>query len=337
MRVAQVGVGRIGQLHAQVLAVHARVELILADADRSRAEEAAADLGARAMDVDEAIAVADALVVAAATNAHPSLIRAGLARRIPIFCEKPLALDLDETGRLVQEIERSGISFQLGFQRRFDPEYQRARRMVITGEIGRLYQLRMVATDHMPPPEAYVPTSGTLFRDSSIHDFDAIRYITGSEVETIHVEGGVLGFDFFARYGDVDTAVATLRLRDGTLVSLAGGRHNPRGYDIRMELVGSTDAVAVGLGPRTPIRPLDSSGLAMDRGWDSFLDRFADAYRAELTAFIEVARGAAPSACTARDGLEAMRIAEAAARSFQQRRTVTVDEIAALGEKEVPA
>jgi myo-inositol 2-dehydrogenase/D-chiro-inositol 1-dehydrogenase len=289
------------------------------------------------MDVDEAIAVADALVVAATTNAHPSLVRAGLARRIPIFCEKPLALDLDETGRLVREIERSGISFQLGFQRRFDPEYQRARRMVITGEIGRLYQLRMVATDHTPPPEAYVRTSGTLFRDSSIHDFDAIRYITGSEVETIHVEGGVLGFDFFARYGDVDTAVATLRLRSGTLVSLAGGRHNPRGYDIRMELIGSEDAVAVGLGPRTPIRPLNADGLAMEGAWGSFLDRFADAYRAELAAFIEVARGGAPSACTARDGLEAMRIAEAAARSFQQRRTVTVDEILVLGEKEVPA
>jgi len=338
MRVAQVGVGRIGQLHAQVLAAHPLVDsLILADADAARASEVAATIRATAAAVDEAIDAADALVIAAATNAHADLIRRGIARRVPIFCEKPLALDLEETARLVDEIEASGIAFQLGFQRRFDPAYQEARRLASSGEIGRLYQVRMVATDHNPPPEAYIPTSGGFFRDSSIHDFDAIRFVTGVEVDTIQVEGAALGFEMFARYDDVDTVVATMGLRDGTLVVLAGGRHNPRGYDIRMELVGSGDAVVMGLGPRTPIQPLDPEPIAMANGWESFLDRFEPAYRAELAAFVDVAHGHATSGCTARDGLEAMRIAEAASRSLVEGRKVAIEEIKTSGEKEVPS
>ncbi len=268
MRIAQIGAGRIGQLHAAVMARQPGVdELIVADIVASRAD--------------------------------------ALAERV-----------------------EAGIPFLLGFQRRFDAAYVEARRLVASGEIGRLYQLRMTATDHTPPPESYIPTSGKLFRDASIHDFDAVRYVTGGEVATVYVEGAVLGFDMFARYGDIDTSVATMRLRDDTLVSLAGGRHNPRGYDIRMELTGSRDAVAIGLGPRTPIRPLDTGSFEIQAGWDSFLDRFAPAYEAELTAFVDIAAGRATSACTARDGLEAMRIAEAASRSFEEHRVVAVEEIA---------
>ncbi len=329
MRIAQIGAGRIGQLHAAVLARQPGVdELIVADIVASRADALAERVGGRSATVEAAIAAADALVVAAATDAHPALIRAGIARRIPVFSEKPVALDFGDTVHLVAEIEEAGIPFLLGFQRRFDAAYVEARRLVASGEIGRLYQLRMIATDHTPPPESYIPTSGKLFRDASIHDFDAVRYVTGGEVATVYVEGAVLGFDMFARYGDIDTAVATMRLRDDTLVSLAGGRHNPRGYDIRMELTGSRDAVAIGLGPRTPIRPLDTGSFEIQAGWDSFLDRFAPAYEAELTAFVDIAAGRATSACTARDGLEAMRIAEAASRSFEEHRVVAVEEIA---------
>lgn len=337
MRIAQIGTGRIGALHAAVLASHRDVdELILADADEQRAVDVAASMGgrARAASVEQALAAADALVIAAATDAHASIIRLGLERRVPIFCEKPLALELNETAALVREIERAGIPFQLGFQRRFDAAYREARRMVESGAIGRLYQVRMIATDHVPPPESYIPTSGGLFRDSSIHDFDAIRFVTGAEVEAISVEGAVLGSEAFARHGDIDNAAATLRMRDGALVTLSAGRHNPRGYDVRVELLGSRDAVAMGLGRRTPLRPLDD-GLEMSPAWDSFLDRFAKAYRAELTAFLDVAAGRAPSRCTARDGLEAMRIAEAASRSLAERRVVELHEIDVLGEKEV--
>jgi myo-inositol 2-dehydrogenase/D-chiro-inositol 1-dehydrogenase len=336
MRIALIGTGRIGQLHARVLADHPMVdELVVADADRASAERAAQALSARVADVDEAIEGADGLAIATSSSSHPELIRAGLRRRIPIFCEKPVALDVAETAELVEQIEASGSPFQLGFQRRFDPAYREARRRVEDGSIGRLYQVRMTAMDHTPPPESYVPTSGGFFRDAAIHDFDAIRFVTGDEVESVFADGGALGFDYFAQNDDVDTAVATLRMRSGVLGVLAGGRHNPPGYDIRMELVGSADAVAIGLGVRTPIHPLDHDAPILERGWVSFLDRFSDAYRAELNAFVEVVAGRAEIACTARDGLEAMRIAEAAWRSLAERRPVALNEIARREEKEV--
>jgi myo-inositol 2-dehydrogenase/D-chiro-inositol 1-dehydrogenase len=192
----------------------------------------------------------------------------------------------------------------------------------------------MVASDHAPPPEAYIPTSGGVFRDSSIHDFDAIRWMTGSEVESVYADGDARGFEMLARHDDVGTVAVVLRMRNGILGVLGGGRHNPPGYDIRMELIGSRDTVAMGLTDRTPIVPLDAPMRPMRPGWDSFIDRFEEAYRDELRAFVQVARGEAASACTARDGLEAMRIAEAASRSLVERRPIDLDEITE-GEKEV--
>ena len=335
MRIAQLGAGRIGAMHAESLSrLLAPGELVLADLDGERARMLAAAVGAEAASVEEAIAGADALVIAASSTAHPELISAGIGRQIPVFCEKPLATTIEETIRLVDEIEASGIRFQLGFQRRFDAAYVEARRRLLAGDLGTVYLVHMVANDHAPPPEAYIPTSGGVFRDSSIHDFDAIRWMTGSEVESVYADGDATGFEMLARHHDVGTVAVVLRMRNGILGVLAGGRHNPRGYDIRMELVGSRDSVAVGLTDRTPIEPLDPGAFPMRAGWDSFIDRFEQAYRDELRAFVQVARGDAASACTARDGLEAMRIAEAASRSLAERRPIAVDEIG-MSEEEV--
>jgi myo-inositol 2-dehydrogenase/D-chiro-inositol 1-dehydrogenase len=328
MRIALLGAGRIGSMHAEILAgLLGPSELTVVDIQPERAETVAASVGARAAGIGEAISWADALVIAASSSAHPELIRAGIARRIPVFCEKPLATSLDETVQLVDEIERSGIRFQLGFQRRFDSAYVEARRRLVRGELGTVYLVRMVASDHTPPPEAYIPTSGKFFRDSSIHDFDAIRWMTGAEVDSVYADGDARGFTMLARHGDVGTAAVLLRMRNGILGVLAGGRHNPRGYDIRMEIVGSADSVAMGLTTRTPIQPLDATAPAMRVGWDGFLDRFEQAYRDELGAFVQVARGEAASACTARDGLEALRIAEAASQSLVERRPIGLREI----------
>jgi myo-inositol 2-dehydrogenase / D-chiro-inositol 1-dehydrogenase len=331
MTVAVIGVGRMGSLHARLLGEQDAVrELLVADAMPGRAEEAAKGLGATAVsDVDVAIKRADAVVIVANTAAHAELVRMGITRGIPVFCEKPLAATLEETNEIVRLVDSSGIALQVGFQRRFDPAYRAARELVESGGLGKIYQVRMVALDHEPPAEAYVPTSGGYFRDSSIHDFDAIRWITGSEVDEVYAMGEVRGFEFFARHGDVDTAVATLRMTDGTLGVVAGGRHNPRGYDIRMEVLGSRDNVVMGLGPRAPLRSLER-GAAPPQGpeWPSFLERFEEAYRNELLEFLRVARGEVASPCTARDGLEAMRVSVAATVSLQEHRPVRLAEIA---------
>ncbi len=329
MRIAQLGAGRIGAMHFGLLAeLLDPASLIVADVDPARAETIAAGVGAQSMSVDDAVAAADALVIAASSSAHPDLIRAGLARRLPIFCEKPLATDLAETRRLVEEVEAAGTPFQLGFQRRFDAAYGEARRLVESGELGRLYVLRLAGHDPAPPHESYIPVSGGIFNDFSVHDFDVTRWLTGQEVVEVYADGDVLGFEVFAKYDDVDTAVATLRLSGGTRAILSTTRHDPLGYDIRTELFGSRDSVSVGLGPRTPMRSVEP-GVPPPAGpaWSAFLDRFTEAYREELRAFLRVARGEEESACTARDGLEAVRVAVAATRSMREHRPVKVSEV----------
>ena len=251
---------------------------------------------------------------------------------LPVFCEKPLAFDLEETVDVVERVERARRVVHVGFQRRFDPAYVEARSRVETGSWARVYLVRLIAHDHEPPPDDYIPRSGGLFRDSSIHDFDALRWVTGVEVAEVYAVGSVRGFPIFAQYDDVDTAAVILTLADGTLGVLGQTRHDPVGYDIRMEVIGSRDSVSVGSGPRAPIRSLEAGADAPTAPWSTFLTRFEAAYRAELLAFLRVARGEIPSPCTARDGLEAMRICrEAATLSRLERRPVRRAELDALG------
>jgi myo-inositol 2-dehydrogenase / D-chiro-inositol 1-dehydrogenase len=338
MKVALLGAGRIGRLHARLLSITPGVEaVVVADTFPERARSVAADQSVAAThkvtataSIDEALDDADAVVIAAATTAHAGLIREAIGRGLPTFCEKPLAEDLAATLEVARSIDESGVPFQLGFQRRFDAGYREARRLLTSGELGTLYAFRLAGHDPAPPHEDYIPASGGLFRDFSIHDFDVIRWLTGSEIAEVYAEGAVRGFPVFAKYADVDTAVATLRTADGALGVLTATRHDPLGYDIRAELFGSKDSVSVGLGPRTPMRSVEP-GVAAPAGpaWPDFLDRFEDAYRAELAAFIEVARGESASPCGARDGVEALRIAEAATRSLHEHRPVRLEEIAA--------
>lgn len=330
MKVALLGAGRIGRLHARLLAGTPGVDaLVVGDAVTERATEVAAEVGGKvAGSLETAIDGADAVVIAAATNAHAALIREACARGIPTFCEKPLADDLASSLAVAELVATSGIRFQLGFQRRFDPAYREARRLVESGELGTLYSIRLAGHDPAPPHEDYIPASGGLFRDFSIHDFDVIRWLTGGEVAEVYADGAVRGFPVFAKYGDVDTAVATLRMADGVLAVLTVARHDPLGYDIRTELFGSRDSVSVGLGPRTPMRSVEP-GVPPPAGpaWPHFLDRFEAAYAAEFEAFVRVARGEIDSPCTAADGVAALRVAEAATRSLHEHRPVRLEEI----------
>ena len=330
MKVALIGAGRIGAMHARnLVAMNGVSGVLVADLDVTRAEEVARLVGATACtSIDAALDGADAVVIAAATDAHATLIRAALDRRLPTFCEKPIAKDLAESVAVVEQVERAGVPLQLGFQRRFDPAYREARRLVESGELGTIYAVALHGHDPAPPHEAYIPTSGGIFRDFSVHDFDVVRWLVAADVEEIYATGSVRGFDVFAKYGDVDTAVATIRMTNGVLATLMTTRHDPLGYDIRAELYGSRDSVIVGLGPRSPFRSAEP-GVAPPEGppWPDFFGRFPAAYRAELEAFIPVAAGTEPSPCTGRDGIAALRTAIAADRSRQEHRPVMVAEI----------
>jgi myo-inositol 2-dehydrogenase/D-chiro-inositol 1-dehydrogenase len=329
VRIALLGAGRIGHMHGSLLAAQPDVSLVVHDLDPARANDLATSThGSVAASVEEALGQADAAVIAASTDAHAALVAKAIERKLPTFCEKPLAFDLPETRAVVAQVEQSGVPLQVGFQRRFDPAYVEARRLVESGELGTVYLVRLIAHDHEPPPDSYIPVSGGLFRDSSIHDFDALRWVTGLEVEEVYAQGSVRGFPIFRQYDDVDTAGAILTLSDGTLGVLSQTRHDPLGYDIRMEIVGSRDSVAVGLAARTPLRSLERDVPPMPGpAWTTFLTRFEEAYRVELLAFLGVARGEGSSPCTARDGLEAMRISIAAGRSRVEHRPVRLAEV----------
>lgn len=331
MRVGVVGSGRVGQVHARNLAAHRDVEkLLIGDPDRERATALATEVDGVALhDLDEILERGvDAAVIAAPTSLHPDLIRRCVDAGVPAFCEKPIALTLDETTAVVDHVRATGVPVQMGFQRRFDPGYQEARRRIENGSLGRVYAFRIAAQDPAPPPPGYLEVSGSIFRDLHIHDFDVIRFLFDAEVEEVYAAGSVLVSEEFARHGDVDTSAFLLRLTDGTLGAATGGRNNPAGYDIRMDLHGSRDSISVGLSEQTPIASVEP-GMRPFAGPASpdFVHRFAAGYRAEIDHFLDLARGQADNRCTVEDAYEALRIAVAADLSLSEHRPVRLEEV----------
>ncbi len=328
MRIGLVGVGRIGAFHATTLKeIPAVDQVVVADADPARAQAVAKELGVSAVpDVPALLASGlDGFVIAAATSAHASLIEAGLAAGVPTFCEKPVALDLAETERVVALTEAATVPVHIGFQRRFDAGYQAARAAVESGELGFVHHIRANTNDVVPPHREYIPQSGGFFRDCTVHDFDIIRYVTGREVVSVYATGANRGETFFGEYGDVDSAAALLTLDDGTFVAVSGTRYNGAGHDVRMELHGSLGSIAVGLDSHTALRSAEP-GASFPEGPPhmTFMDRFQPAYVAELTAFTEVVAGTREVPCTVRDALAAFRIADACELSRHENRIVTL-------------
>ncbi|WP_042391757.1 Gfo/Idh/MocA family protein [Streptacidiphilus carbonis] len=331
MRIGLLGLGRIGALHAETLAGLDIVEsLVVTDPFTGAAEAAAQKFGAEAVDSPEAVLAAgvDGVVIAAATDAHPSLILAVVAAGVPVFCEKPVARTMREGVDVARAVRDSGVEIQIGYNRRFDAGFAAARAAVVSGELGPLHTVRSTTLDPEPPPPAYVAVSGGIFRDCSVHDFDIIRWVTGREVTEVYATGGNRGADHIAAAGDADTTAAILTLDDGTLAVVSNSRHNARGYDVRMELHGFHDSIAVGLEDRLPLRSVEpGTTFPAGKPRSSFMDRFTAAYRAELAAFTEVVAGRRPSPCTVADALEAGWIAEACTLSLHRHRTVQIGEV----------
>ncbi|NIZ90658.1 Gfo/Idh/MocA family protein [Kineococcus rubinsiae] len=331
MRLGLIGLGRIGAFHATNLAgLDVVSSLVVADAAPGVAAALAARTGAQAVDTPDAVLAAgvDGVVVAAATDAHPELLLAAVAAGIPVFCEKPVARHPADAVEVLRRVSEHDVSVQIGYNRRFDAGIVAAREAVTSGALGRVHTLRSTTLDPAPPPPAYVASSGGIFRDCSVHDFDVLRFVTGREVVEVYATGSAHGDPVFAENGDVDTSAAVLTFDDGAIAVVSNTRYNPRGYDVRLELHGTLDSVAAGLDARLPLRSLER-GETFPAGvpHQSFMDRFADAYRAELRAFTEVVAGTRPSPCTVADALEAGWIAEACTLSLAEHRPVRIEEV----------
>ncbi|REE95113.1 Gfo/Idh/MocA family protein [Thermomonospora umbrina] len=265
----------------------------------------------------------DGLVVAAATDAHADLVVRAVRAGMPVFCEKPLAGDLSGTVQVLAAIGDAPV--QVGFQRRFDAGHRAVREAVASGRLGWIHTLRSCTFDPAPPPREYVPGSGGLFRDCGVHDYDAIRYVTGREVLQVMAVGANRGDAYFGEFGDVDTATALLVLDDGTVATASASRYNAAGYDVRLEVFGSKDGVVAGLDEHTPLTPVGAPGPAAP--YSGFLERFADAYDAELAAFVELAAGRRDNPCPPAQALEAFLVAEACDLSRRRGGPVTIAEV----------
>ena len=327
MRIGLLGAGRIGAAHAEVLHAHPDVsELVIADADTTRAQSVVERLGPGASSVDSVddvlAANVDALVIATPTSSHADLICRGVEAGLPVFCEKPVAADLKRTVEVVAQIAQAGAVVQIGFQRRFDAGYRAAREALRSGALGTLHRMHLVTADPAPPPPEYIPHSGGIFRDCHIHDFDIALWLTGQPVVEVYATGANRGASFFADAGDVDTSVALLTFADGTLATVQGSRYNGGGYDVRMELAGTRRTQAVGLGPRAPLHSTEQPETGAEP-WPDFVTRFEAAYRAEIDAFLT----GESSPCTIEDALEALYVAEAADLSLREGRPVEVAEV----------
>jgi myo-inositol 2-dehydrogenase/D-chiro-inositol 1-dehydrogenase len=336
MRLGLIGLGRIGAFHARTLSELQAVDsLVVTDAQPSATERVVAELSGARTRIEAAESPAkllaagvDGVIIAAATDAHPELLLAAVEAGMPVFCEKPLAADIADAVALCARISGRDERVQIGYPRRFDAGYRAARAAVHSGELGWLHTVRATTLDPAPPPPAYVAVSGGIFRDCSVHDFDAVRWVTGREVVEVYAAGANRGEHSFTEVGDVDTAAVTLVLDDGTLALVSNTRYNGAGYDVRLEVHGSRGSIAVGWDERTPMRSAEP-GVAFPAGepYGFFMDRLAAAFRAELAAFTELVAGTAPSPCTVTDAMAAGWIAEAATLSRREHRPVRIDEV----------
>lgn len=331
MRLGLIGLGRIGAFHATTLSGLATVDsLVVYDPATALVDAAVERLGAEPAASPEALIASgvDGVVIAAATAAHPELILAAVAAGLPTFCEKPVSKDALASVEILRQTDSAGVPVQIGYPRRFDAAFNAARGAVAGGELGFIHTVRSTTLDPAPPPDDYVRGSGGIFRDCSVHDFDAVRFVTGQEVVEVYATGSNQGAAIFADCGDVDSAATVLTLETGTLAVVSNSRYNGRGHDVRLEIHGEKDSIAAGIEPRWPIRSTEpGETFPSGKPHHFFMDRFAAAFRAELTAFTDVVAGTIESPCTVADAVEVGWIAEAATRSLNEHRPVRMDEV----------
>lgn len=325
------GTGRIGTAHAETLTKLPNVATVLvADADAARARATATHLGVEfAPDLDTLLAAdLDGLVIATATDSHPALIIRAVDAGIPVFCEKPVAANIEGTLAVIDHIQNSPVPVQIGFQRRFDAGYRAAREAIRSGKLGWLHTLRATTLDPAPPPAEYIPRSGGIFRDCGVHDFDIIRWVTGREIVEVHALGANRGAAFFAEADDVDTAAVLLRMDDGALATVSLTRYNGAGYDVRLEALGSKGNAIVGLDDRAPLTSVEPDYAPPSYpAYASFMERFRPAYTEELSAFVAVVNGELGNPCSPLDALEAFYIAEACELSRREGQAVEIAEV----------
>ena len=334
IRMGVIGAGRIGKIHAENLATRVPgayvsaiadpfVEAAQQTAERLHIPVASAEYHQMMKDPD-----IDAVAICSSTDTHARMIIEAAQAGKHIFCEKPIAYDLKKIDEALEAVEKAGVKLQIGFNRRFDPNFKKVRQMVMDGKIGDPHILRITSRDPAPPPIEYVKVSGGMFFDMTIHDFDMARYLIGDEVEEIFVAGGVRVDPLIGEAGDLDTAVTTLIFQNGTIGTIDNSRKAVYGYDQRVEVFGSKGMVtALNDTPDSHIFS-DAEGVHSAKPLHFFLERYMESFIAEMKSFVESVQNGSTPSVTGLDGRIPVVMAMAATRSYQEKRPVKLSEFA---------
>jgi myo-inositol 2-dehydrogenase/D-chiro-inositol 1-dehydrogenase len=333
LNIGVIGAGRIGRVHAENLTarIPAADVLMVADVSEEAARQCAQRYGIPQAVGDPQTLLEnpdiEAVVICSATHTHAQFIEAAAQAGKHIFCEKPIALDLATIDRALAAVERTGVKLQIGFNRRFDPNYRRVRQAIEQGEIGQPWLLHIISRDPAPPPVEYIKTSGGLFLDMTIHDFDMARFLIGSEVEEVYATAGVLVDPAIGAAGDVDTAVVMLQFANGVIGTIDNSRQAIFGYDQRVELLGSAGAIRIDNNyPNTAVISTQQS-VHRDLPLHFFMDRYTQSFVVEMAAFIDAVLHDTPVPVTGHDGRVPVVMGLAARKSYAEKRPVRLREV----------
>lgn len=336
LQIGLVGAGEMGRRHAENLRLYVPGATLaaVADVDFERARRLASDLGISAayQGVGELIGHPglDAVVIASPPKYHLEAILAAGAQGKHIFCEKPLALSLDDADAAIEATRRAGVLLQVGHMRRYDPPYVAARERIEAGEIGKVVVFKSIGRDQETSPTnaCQVEANGTLFHDSSSHDFDLARWLTGDEIVEVHAYGSTVAIPELAGLQSFDAGVVNLQFASGAIGNVESFMDAKYGYDIRTEIVGTQGSLFVGRLRQTPLVMMTRDGSSHDV-ISHWLARFSEAYLREMCDFVESIRLGREPRVSGHDGRRSLAVAVAAVRSFRERRPVRVD--SALG------
>lgn len=333
LRIAVLGCGRIGRMHARNVAAHPQATLAAVyDIHRPSAEEVAAKHGVVALDSAEAAFSSpdiDAVLIATSTETHADYIEKAVAAGKPVLCEKPIDLSLARVNRCAQAIKGSSVPVQLGFNRRFDPGHRALRDSVRAGDIGDLHQVIITSRDPAMPPRSYYEVAGGLFRDMTIHDFDLARFMLGEEpVDVFAIGGRIIDPALMDELGDNDSAMVIMRTASGKQCHINNHRQAVYGYDQRVECLGTAGmALSDNRKPHEMRRHAKAFTKRAAPYLNFFIERYAEAFMAEIAAFVDAIERGVPPEVGFEDGRRALILAEAAMKSMAESRVVKVSEI----------
>lgn len=329
VNVAVIGLGRMGYWHAENLSTYLRgAELAgVAEKSETKAREVAAQLHCRKWTTDARELFEDpeidAVVIATPTGSHLELIEAAARQGKHVFVEKPVTHSVQEDERAIQVIEKNGIYCQVGFMRRFDTAFIEAKERIVQGDIGKPIYFKAVSRDPGSPPAEFIKTSGGIFVDMAIHDFDTARFLMGEEIKSVAAHGDVLVHDFMREVPDIDQSLTYLNFESGAAGDIETSRNAAYGYDLWTEVVGTEGSILIGSLKHNDVRIRTSKGSTYQIV-PSFPERFKDAYRAELQDFIDRLQADETPKVGAQDGRKALEIAIAAQQSYETGQAVII-------------